>query len=554
MDHQPFYEFRTVDSSKRVIDDLLNEKALIGFLSPLDYLQARQDGVPLAVLSSPFQFTPISFALKKNVFMRSYEDLKGKRVLYEPGTLGEILFRHFLRQVHLTYQDLIWVKHDPENHKSFDNADIVILDTIPEIVQFEKKKETDLFLYPYEYDIHFKGPLIVTSEKQLQSNPIQVKELANLAVNNFTENIFNRKNIYSVFLQKSIPYVFQQDRKVGEVTEKDWWRMERLLLEEAALENPVSIEEYMVDPSDFSFKPDNAVQLAMPGLPSADFSGFYVAEDKGHYERVDRPITLKHFPNEQSVINSVREGDSLLGVVSAFSLLEAQVKTPEFVLLAVIFQTDPTVFIALKDQNVKRETGLISKNLFLSKNALGVYLSFIRPTPIKHGDMEVEEMYPTPFALLDGRAKVISGRRSFNDRRLKPYQDLFEIIDHQDIEVVGYSIFTTFDKYEKNKELIKSILKSTFHGYENSIFQVRQAAMAVTERDPSLSYRQVQQTLNENKLYLRDESGIIGTIIPEKWYELAQAAREKEFIDTEVDFDYFFPQEVTKRYSDKGSE
>jgi len=545
LDHQPQYKFLTVNSAKDVMKELTEGRALIGFLSPEDYLKARSKNIPLVALSSPFQDTPIAFAIKDNVFMRSYSDLKGKRVLYEPGSLGEVLFRQFLRQVFISYQDLTWVSHDPKNHKDYQDADIVIVDTFPEIVKFKNKKDTDFFIYPYEFGIYIKGPIIVTTQKWLQSDPLAVKRLVDNAIGNFQENIFNRKNIYSLFLQESIPYVYQPGRSVGEVTERDWWQMQRVLLEEAVLDNPVLVEEVNLDEFSLSFKQKDVTKIALPGLPEADFAGFYLARDKGYYNRLGRTIAIEHLPSEADVISEVKSGKALIGVVSSFSLLEAQLKNPEFRLLGVIFQNDPTVFISLEGSGGKSEAGVIDEKFLITDGARGAIFSLGK----KKGS-DVREAYPTPFALIDSRAKIISGRNVFRDKRLEPYRDRFTILEPKEFETIGLSVFTTVSAYEKHKNLIEDLLKFTYHGYENSFFQIGEAVRAVLARDGSLSYLQVEATLQQNKNYLKDKNGIIGSIFPNKWETLADAAFKKEYLTSYPDLSHFFSKETLKRQSD----
>lgn len=552
LDNQSKYEFKTVDSAKEVIEQLIKKEALIGFLNPRDFLKAKEKGIPLVVLSCPFQSTPVTFAIKKNVFLRSYDDLKGKSVLYEPGTIGEILFRHFLRAIRVSYQDLNWMKHDPSTQKDFNGADIVILDKFPEIVKFETKPELDFFIYPHEFNIHFKGPLLVTTEDIIENYPAGTKRLKDRALRNFKSNIFNRKNIYSLFLQKSIPFVYEQGGTFGEITEKDWWQMERLLLEEAELDNPVSLDGAVVVPPTPAPSKSDPFFIALGGMPSADFAGVYMAKKNGYFDRFYPNIILQHLPSETDVLESVRVGQSLVGVASSFSILEAQSKDPNFVLLGVIYQKDPTVFISIRSPQYPKEPEPESRSLFLSESAQGAYISMIRPTALKKGDVEIEKIYPTLFALVDGRAQAVSGRKIFGDRRIEPYQGNFEVTQYHDFAVPGLSIFTSLDNYRKNHDLVRNLVKAIFHGYENCVFQTRDASRAVVDRDGSLSYVDVFASLEENKNYLKDENGIIGTIQPDRWQTLAQAGLEKGFIDNLPNYDRFFPEEVQKKQKESG--
>jgi len=545
---RPVYDLEVTPTSQAVLDAVQSGKALLGFVSPLDFLQAVSRGVPVVAVANPLQYTPVAFAYKKNVFRRSFEDFKGQRVLYEPGSLGEILFKQFLRRINIAPSELEWIPLAPGAEKGYQNADIVILDQISEVVHFSRNKETDRILYPHEFGIFFTGPLLVTARKTLETQTEAVKTLAAESLEIFQSNLFDQKNIYGVLLQRTVPYVLQPDEAMGMVTERDWWYMERSLLEEGAIAEPVAPKD-LFSPLIFKSprRPAHEVIIALPGLPSADFAGFYAAEDNGYYDRNDRPVALEHLATESDVISAVRKNDVLIGVASAATLLEAQSQAPDLTILGVIYQKDPSVLIELEEPNAKGKPDLGKKVITIDERGTGALLAALQPLPLKKGDLTLAApQYADAFTLLDGRADVIASRFTFEDSRFDQYQETFKEFAPSNEGVLGLTLFTTRKTYDQNRDLIKSLLKSTFHGYENSIFQTNETAESIMNRDSGSSFKDLKRILKENSQYIKDNHGIIGSIDPSKWQELAELELSKGFIEKMPDFKDFFPEEVKR--------
>jgi hypothetical protein len=242
----------------------------------------------------------------------------------------------------------------------------------------------------------------------------------------------------------------------------------------------------------------------------------------------------------------VRSGEALIGVASAFSLLKAQTEKPDLKVIGVIYQNDPTVPLSLMDPAGKGKFNLTKKTIQTDEGGIGAVLSLIRETPYKKSDLEIESGYPSLFALLDKKADWVTGRNVFEDPRLERYRDFFRGVVDEKKGLVGLSIFTTQQAYKQNRELIKNLLKSTFHGFENSVFQTESTAESVIGRDQSLSFKELKRVLKDNSLFIKDSHGIIGSINPAAWQELSQLAVEKGFLETAPNLDQFFPEEAKR--------
>jgi hypothetical protein len=67
-------------------------------------------------------------------------------------------------------------------------------------------------------------------------------------------------------------------------------------------------------------------------------------------------------------------------------------------------------------------------------------------------------------------------------------------------------------------------------------------------RDPSLSHSQVYSIINQNIQYLKDASGIIGSVNLERWRQLTDAALNKGLLREEPNWSHFFHKDLQEAW------
>ena len=87
-------------------------------------------------------------------------------------------------------------------------------------------------------------------------------------------------------------------------------------------------------------------------LDQFEFAGFYIAKEKGFYEKVGLDVELKKYNSDINVLDEVLNNRADFGT-SSTSLIVDKSNGKELVLLGSIFQSSPLILLALKDSNLK---------------------------------------------------------------------------------------------------------------------------------------------------------------------------------------------------------
>ena len=100
-------------------------------------------------------------------------------------------------------------------------------------------------------------------------------------------------------------------------------------------------------------------------LDQFEFAGFYVAKEKGFYEKAGIDVELKKFDNSINVLNEVMENKADFGLNSTSLIIEKS-NGKDIVLLGSIFQSSPLVLLALKNSNIKTLKDVENKKMMIT--------------------------------------------------------------------------------------------------------------------------------------------------------------------------------------------
>lgn len=164
------------------------------------------------------------------------------------------------------------------------------------------------------------------------------------------------------------------------------------------------------------------VGLQLNWIPSADFSGFYIADALGYY--AEEGITLEFLPggpNMQAVEQVVAGGAATAGLPTFLtSTINAVQKGADLKVIGSVFQTSPLALISLTSMPLKTAADLVGKRIGAAQgrkreldavfhiNSLDpATYTFVPigydPTPLVKGDVDVISVFATsePLALKD---------------------------------------------------------------------------------------------------------------------------------------------------------
>ncbi|WP_165602681.1 ABC transporter substrate-binding protein [Candidatus Terasakiella magnetica] len=113
------------------------------------------------------------------------------------------------------------------------------------------------------------------------------------------------------------------------------------------------------------------VSLKLQWLDQFQFAGYYVAKEKGFYEKAGLDVEIIPFTfGSPNVVNDVVEGRATYGTGRS-SLLAAHVKGLPVVALSAIFQETPSVLLTRDDTGIEHLSDLIGRRIMITPDELG---------------------------------------------------------------------------------------------------------------------------------------------------------------------------------------
>lgn len=112
------------------------------------------------------------------------------------------------------------------------------------------------------------------------------------------------------------------------------------------------------------------VSIKLQWLHQFQFSGYYVAKEKGFYRDVGLDVDIIPYEEgSQDVVHMVKSGQATFGTGRS-SLVAAWMNGKPVVIISAIFQDSPAVLLALKNNGIDNLKNLIGRKVMVSPDAL----------------------------------------------------------------------------------------------------------------------------------------------------------------------------------------
>ena len=277
-------------------------------------------------------------------------------------------------------------------------------------------------------------------------------------------------------------------------------------------------------------------------LDQFEFAGFYVAKEKGFYEKAGLDVEIKKYDNSTNVLNEVLEKRADFGLNST-SLIIQKSSEKDLVILGSIFQSSPLILLALKNSQINNLQDIKNKEIMIT-----------------------QEQYE--FASL--QSMLISENISLKEiKRIKHSFDVDDLINHKTDLMIAYTtnepfilkekgyeskIFHPkdygFDFYEEllftskefatnNPKLVKDFYDATLKGWYYAFENIEEVSQLIYEKynPQNKSLDSLIFEANEMKKLVYDENKKIGTITKEKINLIINTYKVLGLMKNSVDID-----------------
>jgi NitT/TauT family transport system substrate-binding protein len=283
-------------------------------------------------------------------------------------------------------------------------------------------------------------------------------------------------------------------------------------------------------------KTDVNVQLAW--VHTMEYSGFYMAQDKGYYEAENLNVEL-HELGSDSPIDLVASGKADFGITSADLLLLARAEGKPVVAIGTIYQRSPVAFISLAEKNITRPQDLIGAKVMVHFDGTTgiVYRAMLAEVGI---DPEQVNSLPrkdfTNNALFNGEADVIDAYIVNQPVHLaqEGHETNAILASDYGVDVYANVIFTSEEMIANKPDIIEGFLRATVRGMQSAIDDPEAAAKSATTRDPELDLEAETASMQRSLPLLNPAGSQPGLMQAQNWERMEQILLDQDILSEPI--------------------
>jgi len=275
-------------------------------------------------------------------------------------------------------------------------------------------------------------------------------------------------------------------------------------------------------------------------LDQFEFAGFYIAKEKGFYEKAGLDVEIKKYRTDLDLTQTILDGKSDFGLNSS-SLLIDKSNGKDITILGTIFQSSPLVLIALQNSNIKTFSDIKNKKIMIATNQEN-FATF--QSMLKNQGLNINELNFIPHTfkvndLIDGKADLMSAYMTNELFELKHKGYEAKIFNPKDYGFDFYEdiMFTSKTFAQNNPQLVKDFYTATVKGWEYAFENIEESAKIIYEKynTQNKSLDALIYEANEMKKLVYDKEGKFGTITEERINIIANIYRVMGLINNKVD-------------------
>ena len=284
----------------------------------------------------------------------------------------------------------------------------------------------------------------------------------------------------------------------------------------------------------------DAVTVRLKWLNQAQFAGFYVAKDKGYYEKAGLDVSIQPGGSDFPAIQIVAGGSEQFGVTGADQILIARSKKVPVVSVAVIYRENPFVLFALKKSGITKAAQFAGKNVGLKIGGSEelIYRAVLKSAGVDKGSLHEIPVKFDMSPLLTGQVDVWPGY--LINEVLATEEKGFEVsvIRPADYGVAMYAdtLFTTERVLKEKPDMVKRFVAATVHGWADALADPEDAARITVKFGNKLEYPHELAMMKASVPLIKAGPGaIIGASRLSDWEELQKMLIDAKFQKGKVD-------------------
>ena len=252
-----------------------------------------------------------------------------------------------------------------------------------------------------------------------------------------------------------------------------------------------------------------------------EFAGFYMAKEKGFYEKIGLDVEIKKYNLSTNVLNEVLEKRADFGVNSS-SLIIKKSLGKDIVILGSIFQSSPLIILALKDSRIKNIHDIKNKKLMMTSEQYEAapLQSMLISENISLKSINLIDHSFNVDDLINKKTDFMMAYTTNEPYLLKEKGYESQIFHLKDYGFNFYEeiLFTSKEFANNNPKLVKDFYDASISGWYYAFENIDETAQLIYEKynPQNKSLASLIDEAKEMKKLVYDKENKIGTITKER--------------------------------------
>jgi NitT/TauT family transport system substrate-binding protein len=284
------------------------------------------------------------------------------------------------------------------------------------------------------------------------------------------------------------------------------------------------------------------VRLQLKWFHQAQFAGFYLAQEKGHYARENLKVTFLEGGPEVDLSGRVMEGRADFAVLSPDDFLLRRSDGAPLKALAAIYRRSAVVFVARADSGIEKPADFLGRTV-AARNEGGAREFYIQLLAMMHrlglnaDRVKLTSYDPAYTDFLAGRVDITPCYSTGGLIRLRKQGLKLNLIRPDDYGIHFYSdILITHERLISEKpDLVRRFLRASLKGWQEAIEDYPQGVQAALKyaklKDPALQTAMMEALLP----LVHTGEDRIGWMRPETWQGMAETLSRQGLIKRPFD-------------------
>ena len=273
--------------------------------------------------------------------------------------------------------------------------------------------------------------------------------------------------------------------------------------------------------------PIRKVPVQLKWQHSAQFAGFYVAQQKGYYAAEHIAVTLKarppHLTNENMVTDLIEER-TFFTIMGGEFLLAARKKGVPIMAIGVVFQRNPYVYATLKNSTIKRPQDFIGKKIMLPPDGKIQHAALMEKLGIPWDDIIYIPYDREADFLKDGQIDVQMVYRPGSGLTLEERGLDLDFIWLEDYDIRSYAdtIVTTEKLIHEKPALVEGFLRASLKGWRHAIENPEEAVSVTLSYNSTLGRGQQMRMMQIQTPLVHTGGHRLGWMEPVVWQDMQE--------------------------------